>query len=139
MTRKGKRKGKGIIESQDSQLQETQSTRPSFNHNEVCEQELSQILHLSSEPQTDERAHQASNSIIIGSITLYTFFLSHLLIFIIYVVVWLHLHYCTFIIALSPRICIMHNSSKSIILLQHHCKWLVENMMMILHFSFLEV
>ena len=95
MTRKGKRKGKGIIESQDSQLQETQSTRLSFDHNEVFEQELSQILRPSSEPQTDERAHQASNSIIIGSITLYTFFLSHLLVFIIYVVVWLHLHYCT--------------------------------------------
>ena len=74
MTRKGKRKGKGIIESQDSQLQETQSTRLSFDHNEVFEQELSQILRPSSEPQTDERAHQASNSIIIGSITLYTFF-----------------------------------------------------------------
>ena len=68
MTRKGKRKGKGIIESQDSQLQETQSTRLSFDHNEVFEQELSQILRPSSEPQTDERAHQASNSIIIGSI-----------------------------------------------------------------------
>ena len=40
MARKVKRKGKGISESQDSQLQETQSTRPSFDHNEVCEQEL---------------------------------------------------------------------------------------------------
>ena len=96
MTRKGKRKGKGIIKSQDSQLQETQSTRLSFDHNEVFEQELSQILRPSSEPQTDERAHQTSNSIIIGSITLYTFFfLFHLLIFIIYVVIWLHLHYFT--------------------------------------------
>ena len=62
------RKGKGISESQDSQLQETQSTRPSFDHNEVCEQELSQILPPLSEPQTDEEAPQASNSIIIGSI-----------------------------------------------------------------------
>nr|POE90878.1 hypothetical protein CFP56_26524 [Quercus suber] len=67
MARKGKRKGKGISESQDSQLQETQSTRPSFDHNEVSEQELSQILRPSSEPQTDEEAHQASNSIIIGT------------------------------------------------------------------------
>ena len=50
MTRKDKRKGKGISESQDSQLQETQSTRPSFDHNEVCEQELSEILPPSSEP-----------------------------------------------------------------------------------------
>ncbi|KAL0002288.1 hypothetical protein SO802_016069 [Lithocarpus litseifolius] len=67
MARKGRRKGKGISESQDSQLQETQSTRPSFDHNEVSEPELSQILHPSSEPQTDEGAHQASNSIIIGT------------------------------------------------------------------------
>jgi len=74
MARKGKRKGKGISESQDSQLQETQSTRPSFDHNEVSEQELSQTLRPSSEPQTDEGAHQASNSLLIGSITLYTFF-----------------------------------------------------------------
>ena len=50
MARKGKRKGKGISESQDSQLQETQSTSPSFDHNEVSEQELSQILRPSSEP-----------------------------------------------------------------------------------------
>ena len=50
MTRKDKRKGKGIIKSQDSQLQETQSTRLSFDHNEVFEQELSQILRPSSEP-----------------------------------------------------------------------------------------
>ena len=74
MARKGKRKGKGISESQDSQLQETQSTRPSFDHIEVFEQELSQILRPSSEPQIYEGAHQASNSIIIGSITLCTFF-----------------------------------------------------------------
>ncbi|KAL0011767.1 hypothetical protein SO802_006875 [Lithocarpus litseifolius] len=67
MARKVQRKGKGISESQDSQLQETQSTRPSFDHNEVCEQELSQILRPSSEPRTDERALQASNSIIIGT------------------------------------------------------------------------
>ncbi|KAL0012247.1 hypothetical protein SO802_007355 [Lithocarpus litseifolius] len=67
MARKGRRKGKGISESQDSQLQETQSTRPSFDHNEVSEPELSQILHPSSEPQTDEGSHQASNSIIIGT------------------------------------------------------------------------
>ncbi|KAK9987047.1 hypothetical protein SO802_031998 [Lithocarpus litseifolius] len=67
MARKGRRKGKGISESQDSQLQETQSTRPSFDHNEVSEPELSQILHPSSKPQTDEGAHQASNSIIIGT------------------------------------------------------------------------
>ena len=97
MARKVKRKCKGISESQDSQLQETQSTKPSFDHNEVFEQELSQILTPSSEPQTDEGAPQASNSIIIGSIDIiYLFFLSHLLIFIIYVVIWLHLHYCTF-------------------------------------------
>ncbi|KAL4645747.1 hypothetical protein ACB092_02G256200 [Castanea dentata] len=64
MARKGKRKGKGISESQDSQLQESQSTRPSY-HNEVSEQEFSEILRPSSKPQTDERAHQASNSIII--------------------------------------------------------------------------
>nr|POE94095.1 hypothetical protein CFP56_47499 [Quercus suber] len=68
MAMKVKRKGKGIIESQDSQLQETQSTRPSFDHNKVFEQELSQILPPSSEPQTNEGAPQASNSIIIGSI-----------------------------------------------------------------------
>ena len=68
MARKVKRKCKGISESQDSQLQETQSTKPSFDHNEVFEQELSQILTPSSEPQTDEEAPQASNSIIIGSI-----------------------------------------------------------------------
>nr|POF25758.1 hypothetical protein CFP56_75444 [Quercus suber] len=67
MARKVKRKGKGISESQDSQLQETQSTRPSLDHNEVCEQELSQILPPSSEPQTDEGAPQASNSVIIGT------------------------------------------------------------------------
>ena len=95
MARKVKRKGKGISESQDSQLQETQSTRPSFYHNEVSKQELSQILCPSSEPQIDEGAHQASNSIIIGSIYIIYLFLSHLLIFIIYVVIWLHLHYCT--------------------------------------------
>ena len=74
MARKVKWKGNGISESQDSQLQETQSTRPSFDHNEVSEQELSQTLRPSSEPQTDEGAHQASNSLLIGSITLYTFF-----------------------------------------------------------------
>nr|POE94097.1 hypothetical protein CFP56_47501 [Quercus suber] len=68
MAMKVKRKGKGIIESQDSQLQETQSTRPSFDHNKVFEQELSQILPPSSEPQTNEGAPQASNSIIIGSV-----------------------------------------------------------------------
>ena len=75
MARKVKRKCKGISESQDSQLQETQSTKPSFDHNEVFEQELSQILTPSSEPQTDEGAPQASNSIIIGSIDIiYLFF-----------------------------------------------------------------
>ncbi|XP_075648600.1 uncharacterized protein LOC142619395 [Castanea sativa] len=67
MARKVKRKGKGISESQDSQVQEAQLTRPSLDHNEVCEQELSQILRPSSEPQTDEGAPQASNSIIIGT------------------------------------------------------------------------
>nr|POE61730.1 hypothetical protein CFP56_54840 [Quercus suber] len=65
MARKVKRKGKGISESQDSQPQETQSTRPSLDHNEVCEQKLSQILPPSSEPQTDEGVPQASNSVII--------------------------------------------------------------------------
>ena len=60
MARKVKRKGKGISESQDSQLQETQSIRPSFDHNEVCEQELLEILPPSSEPQTNEGARQAS-------------------------------------------------------------------------------
>ena len=105
MARKDKRKGKGISESQDSQLQETQSTKPSFDHNEVSKHEIaplnhgspSQILCPSSEPQTDERAHHSYNSIIIGSIYIkfiYLFF-SHLLIFTIYVVIWLHLHYCT--------------------------------------------
>ena len=53
MARKNKRKGKGISESQDSQLQETQSTRPSFDHNEVSGQELSQTLRPLSEPQID--------------------------------------------------------------------------------------
>ena len=70
MARKCKRKGKGISESHDSQVQETQSIRPSFDHNEVSEQQLSQTLRPLSEPQIDEGAHQASNSILIGSITL---------------------------------------------------------------------
>ena len=105
MARKDKRKGKGISESQDSHLQETQSIRSSFDHNEVSKQEIvplnhgspSQILRPSSELQNDEGAHHASNSIIICSIYIkfiYPFF-SHLLIFTIYVVIWLHLHYCT--------------------------------------------
>ena len=76
MARKDKRKGKGISESQDSHLQETQSIRSSFDHNEVSKQEIvplnhgspSQILRPSSELQTDEGAHHASNSIIICSI-----------------------------------------------------------------------